>query len=78
MEFAAEELQANRVLALAAVSRDGCALRFVAPELREDRDVVLVAITQDANAWHFAAAGPRADREVREAYWLQLRQRRPW
>lgn len=36
LEYASEQLQADRRIVMKALSRDGCALQFAAPELRAD------------------------------------------
>ena len=60
----AAELQGDREVVLAAVARDGYALRYAAGELQGDREVVLVAAAQNGAALQYAAAELQGDREV--------------
>merc|ERR1712117_22807 len=66
------ELRADREIVLAAVRRNGYALRYASAELKADKEVVLAAITADADAgenylykcpFQYAAAALKADRE---------------
>eukprot|EP00931_Biecheleriopsis_adriatica_P063364 TRINITY_DN3834_c0_g1_i6.p1 TRINITY_DN3834_c0_g1~~TRINITY_DN3834_c0_g1_i6.p1 ORF type:complete len:263 (-),score=66.71 TRINITY_DN3834_c0_g1_i6:349-1137(-) len=63
-ERAAEELKADKEVALAAVKRDGWALRYAAASLKADRDVVLAAVRQKGMALQYVAEELTADREV--------------
>jgi len=61
-ERAAEELKADKEVALAAVKRDGWALRYAAASLKADRDVVLAAVSQNGWSLSEAADALRADK----------------
>ncbi len=43
LQFAAEELRADKEVVLAAVAMDGWALKYAAKNLQADKDVVLAA-----------------------------------
>eukprot|EP00931_Biecheleriopsis_adriatica_P058089 TRINITY_DN34517_c0_g1_i1.p1 TRINITY_DN34517_c0_g1~~TRINITY_DN34517_c0_g1_i1.p1 ORF type:complete len:270 (+),score=67.47 TRINITY_DN34517_c0_g1_i1:34-810(+) len=64
LEQAMLKLQADRQLALAAVSRRGVALGHARPELRDDREVVLAAVRKRGRALEFASPKLQSDREV--------------
>ena len=64
LQFASEELRADRAVVLQAVRQNGLALQFASDELRADRDVVLVAVRQNGSALQFASDELRADRDV--------------
>ena len=61
LQRAPEHLRANRDVVLAAVTKNGCALRYAAEALLADREVVLAAVQQDERALWFAAPALRAD-----------------
>lgn len=54
----------HRGLMLAAVERNGLALRHASAELRSDRDVVLTAVASDGRALQYASAELQADQNV--------------
>jgi len=56
-----EELRDRREVVLAAVQRDGRALRHASEKLRADRAVVLAAVRQSPEALRFAAEELRSD-----------------
>ena len=58
------DLRGCRYIALAAVARNGRALRYAASDLRTDKQVVLAAVAQNGWALQYAAEGLRADKEV--------------
>ena len=64
LEYASEELRANREVVLAAVKQDGYALEHASKELRDDLDVVLEAVKQDGFALLHASVELCADRRV--------------
>eukprot|EP00928_Gymnodinium_smaydae_P032258 TRINITY_DN23412_c0_g1_i1.p1 TRINITY_DN23412_c0_g1~~TRINITY_DN23412_c0_g1_i1.p1 ORF type:complete len:266 (+),score=37.73 TRINITY_DN23412_c0_g1_i1:82-879(+) len=61
---AADEIRADRLAVLLAVSKLGYALQFAPSELRADREVVLSAVRRSGNALEFASSDLRADRHV--------------
>ena len=64
LQWASDELKADREVVLAAVAEDGSALQYASEALREDREVVLAALAQDGSALQYASEALRADREV--------------
>merc|ERR1719203_2763196 len=58
-----EHVRDDREITLAAVAKNGLALRYASAKLREDRDVVLAAIAQNASALQYAPAVLQADRD---------------
>lgn len=50
LQFATEDLQGDKEVALAAVRVNGLALQFVSAELRADPEVALVAVQQNGDA----------------------------
>mmetsp|Transcript_9581 Transcript_9581/g.21388 ORF Transcript_9581/g.21388 Transcript_9581/m.21388 type:complete len:200 (-) Transcript_9581:141-740(-) len=58
------ELRKDRQMVLAAVNRNGIALKFASIDLQADRDVALAAVSQNGLALKFVANTLRADREV--------------
>jgi hypothetical protein len=65
LQFAAEELRADRGMVRLAVTTDGLALKFAEPELCADRDIVLWAVKNNPEAWVYASPKCRRDPEVR-------------
>ena len=63
-EFALDELQDCRDVALAAVSRSGISLQIMSPELQDCRDVVIAAVTRDGSALAFASPEMQGCRDV--------------
>ena len=49
---------------MAAVTRDGEALKYASARLQNNRDVVLLAVKQNGTALEFASASLRADKEI--------------
>ena len=49
---------------LAAVSKNGGALKYATEELKGDREIVLAAVSKDASALRFATEELRGDREI--------------
>jgi hypothetical protein len=64
LQFASEELQADRVFVLNAVKQSGWALKYASRELRADRAVVLEAVKSVGFALQFASEELQADRKV--------------
>ena len=64
LEFASEELRADKEVVLAAVQQDGQALWGASEELRGNRQVVLAAVQQDGSAHEYASAELQGDIEV--------------
>ena len=64
LEFASDELRADREVVLAAVSQHGFALQYASDALRDDAEVVLAAVKMDGVALKFASDELRGDREV--------------
>ena len=63
LEFASEELRAERQVVLAAVKQFGNALEYASKELRADREIVLAAVKRNGWALRFASKELRADRQ---------------
>ena len=61
---ASPKLRGDRDVVLAALSKNGVALRYAAPELRRDRDVVLAALSSSDVALRYASPELRRDRDV--------------
>eukprot|EP00928_Gymnodinium_smaydae_P096259 TRINITY_DN8461_c0_g1_i1.p1 TRINITY_DN8461_c0_g1~~TRINITY_DN8461_c0_g1_i1.p1 ORF type:complete len:352 (-),score=49.67 TRINITY_DN8461_c0_g1_i1:197-1132(-) len=68
LEFASEDLRADRDVVECAVSEAGMALQFASPSLQEDRSLVLRAVSTNIHALQFASPALRAD----EGFALQL------
>merc|ERR1712194_745197 len=64
LQSADGDLQANREIVLAAVSKHGAALHFAAEYLQANREFVLAAVSKHGAALHFAAGDLWADHEV--------------
>ena len=47
IEYAAEELQADKEVVLAAVQQDGWVLQYAVEALRADKEIVLAAVMSD-------------------------------
>ena len=58
------EVQNDREILLAAVTKKGTALYFASEELRNDREVVFAAVSNDGYAIKYASEELRNDREV--------------
>ena len=58
------KLRDTKEIVLAAVTEEGCALRYASPELRGNKSVVMRAIEKDAYAYYHASAELRADKHV--------------
>ena len=54
----------TRKSVLAAVKKDGLALRRASPELRADREIVLAAVAQNGWALEYASTELQADHEI--------------
>lgn len=54
----------NRSFVLAAVTKNGGALKYASDKLRDDRTVVLVAVSRDGNALQYASGRLQDDRDV--------------
>jgi hypothetical protein len=61
LEFAADELRADKGVVLAAVAKEGSALKFA---LYEDADVVCTAVSKDGRALEFASSAMQSDRDI--------------
>jgi cell division protein ZapA (FtsZ GTPase activity inhibitor)/lambda repressor-like predicted transcriptional regulator len=59
-----EKLQGDRKFVLAAVQKDGAALRFASEELKGDREIVLAAVHKHGAALRFASEELKGDREI--------------
>jgi len=64
LEFAADSLQADPEIVLAAVKNKGSALVYADVSLRRDRKFMLAAVKADGWAFQFADASIKADREI--------------
>ena len=65
LQYASYALRrSDREVVLAAVEKEGYALRYASDELRNDREVVLAAVAQDAYALKYASGALRADRDI--------------
>ena len=61
LEYAAEELKADREIVMTAVSEDGWALEFVAEALRGDREIVMTAVSENGSALEYATKDLKED-----------------
>eukprot|EP00928_Gymnodinium_smaydae_P096261 TRINITY_DN8461_c0_g1_i3.p1 TRINITY_DN8461_c0_g1~~TRINITY_DN8461_c0_g1_i3.p1 ORF type:complete len:336 (-),score=51.56 TRINITY_DN8461_c0_g1_i3:268-1203(-) len=68
LEFASEDLRADRDVVECAVSEAGMTLQFASPSLQEDRSLVLRAVSTNVHALQFVSPTLRAD----EGFALQL------
>ena len=57
-------LQSDKEAVLAAVTQDGCALKYAHASLQSDKEVVLAAVTQYGHALSWAHASLLSDKEV--------------
>ena len=64
LEFASDEIKADREVVATAVAAHGHALRCAAAELRADRDVVGAAVARNGGALQYASAAVRGDHTV--------------
>lgn len=64
LKSASEAQRADRDIVLAAVSKDGWALRYASKELRADHDVVLAAVSDIGQALEYASDELRSDRDI--------------
>ena len=64
LQYASEELRADREVALAAVKNNGDALEYASEELRSDREVVLAAVKESGGAHQYASEELKNDKEV--------------
>jgi len=64
LQWASDELRADREVVMVAMTQAGYALQWASDELRADREVVMAAVAQNGAALLFASAELRADREV--------------
>ena len=55
LQYASEELRADREIVLAAVQDNGWALEYASDELRTDREIVLAAIQKDGRILKYAS-----------------------
>jgi hypothetical protein len=67
LQWASEELHADREVVELAVTQDGSALGYAAHELCADRDIVLAAVANNGWAYRDASADLRADINVATA-----------
>ena len=67
LEHAPLELQGDREIALAAVTRDGATLRCATLELRSDHDIVQTAVQSDWEALRYIPEALRGDEAGGEA-----------
>eukprot|EP00971_Amphidinium_carterae_P335356 6471188-Amphidinium_carterae.1 len=63
-ELAPKSCRADPEIVLAAVRRQGLALKFAAESCRQDREIVLAAVKQNGLALKFAAESCRQDRDI--------------
>ena len=62
--WASDTLKDDYNVTMAAVTRDGEALKYASARLQNNRDVVLLAVKQNGTALEFASASLRADKEI--------------
>ena len=58
------EFRADREIVLAAVKKDGQALRYAADELKADREIVLAAVKKYGRALNYASDELKKDKEI--------------
>ena len=63
-EAALSALRADREIMLAAVSRDGAALRWASEALREDAELVRAAVAENGSALEYASSALRDDEDI--------------
>eukprot|EP00931_Biecheleriopsis_adriatica_P100187 TRINITY_DN7527_c0_g1_i2.p1 TRINITY_DN7527_c0_g1~~TRINITY_DN7527_c0_g1_i2.p1 ORF type:complete len:657 (-),score=107.15 TRINITY_DN7527_c0_g1_i2:313-2283(-) len=63
LQYAAEDLRADREFVLAAVKQHGHSLEFAAEALKSDKEIVLAAVAQHGHSLEFAAEALKSDRE---------------
>ena len=61
LQYASEDLKADKDVVLAAVMQDGFALCFTSKDLKDCNEIVLVAVAQDCDAVRFASDNLRKD-----------------
>lgn len=64
LSYASPELKADRDVVLAAVRKDGSAIRLASPELKADKDVVLAALDSDGMALQYVSSELKGDKQV--------------
>jgi hypothetical protein len=64
LQYASEELKADREIVVAAVKRDGLALGYVSEGFKDDIEIVLAAVQQNGLALQYASEELRNDRKV--------------
>ena len=64
LQFASDDLRADREIVLAAVKNEGCALRFAELSLRSDSEIVMAAVANDYRALYFVSAEFHMSREM--------------
>ena len=64
LQFAAEELQADRKIVMAAVCQGGYALQYATEELKGEREIVMAAVSQNGAALRYATKGLKNDEEI--------------
>jgi len=67
LQFASDDLKADKEVVLAAVAQNGSALQFASDELKADKEVVLTAVAQNGWALFLASDELQADQEVLDA-----------
>eukprot|EP00929_Paragymnodinium_shiwhaense_P080744 TRINITY_DN4212_c0_g1_i1.p1 TRINITY_DN4212_c0_g1~~TRINITY_DN4212_c0_g1_i1.p1 ORF type:complete len:151 (-),score=39.17 TRINITY_DN4212_c0_g1_i1:275-727(-) len=61
LEFASEELRADRTVVLESVKMFPFSLKLVAPHLRQDRDIVLAAVSKNGAVLQYAGVHEAAE-----------------
>ena len=64
LDYASDELKADKEVVMAAVKSKGWALQFATDELKADKEVVLVAIKSDPDAIEYASGSLKNDKEI--------------
>ena len=64
LQYASNELKADKEVALAAVKNTGYALEFASDELKADKEVVTTAVNNAGDALAYASHKFKADKEV--------------
>jgi CxxC motif-containing protein len=69
LEYASEELKADKKIVMAAVKQDGRSLEYASKELRADKKIVMAAVNQSPWAFEFASEKLQRNKDV---YFLYL------
>jgi len=67
LQYASEELRANKEIVLAAIKKaeyPGWALKYASEELRANKEILLEAVKNDGEALNFASEELRANKEI--------------